>query len=74
MLILQVKEIGGAVIQHFEGDSERIVRVPFPHVAMTQEKHLLERVDHQISFPKQFCMFYLVVHCHPLPLLRVQGL
>ena len=79
MLILQVKEIGDAVIattvvgriQYLEGDSERIVQVPFPHiVAMTQEKHLLEKVDHQIFSPKQFCMFYLVVHWSPLPLLR----
>ena len=40
MLILHVKEIGGAVIattvvgriQHLEGDSERIAQVLFPHV------------------------------------------
>ena len=56
----------------FRPGSECIVQAPFAHIgAMTQEKYLLEKVNHQIFFPKQFYIFCLVV---PLPLLRVQGL
>ena len=66
MLILPVKGIDDAAIativvgriQYLKGDSEHVVQVPFPHVVtMTAGKHMLERVDHQIFSPKQFCMF-----------------
>ena len=76
MLTLQVKGIGAAaiattvvgMIQCLEGGNGCTVQVPSPHVAaMLQEKRLLEQVDHQIFFPKQFFRSCLVVHRSPLP-------
>ena len=79
MPFLPVKETAGAAIsttvvvrariRYLEAGSEGTVKIPFPHVAMTQVKHLPERVYHRIFFPRQFCKFYSVAHWNHLPVL-----
>lgn len=78
MQILQVKDIGGAVIativvgrnQYLEGESERIVQVPFStHDHDSREAFVWELI---IKYFLQAVL--LVVDSNPLSLLRVQGL